>query len=403
MTPSVPLKVDLPARGPQPVETARRELGSMVSLPLDSPAVDTSGLMHFDASEVSEIRAEQLVSHSFVMNLGEIGLESDEKSQPVLLDPQPQDGAERPLDAEDVVELAPPIREDNDDTIDPDVSGPIRAEEIADVQSAAEARHARRDAVDRMSTVLSSPVAAVAPPISDTTDERQAWSEGQSPASSASDEDALNPPTVAGGIEDPSGPFDGRDLVAMPTPLPTRKSDDMESTQAAKLAEMVSGFDLAQANTADADFAAYPTDHPDDEQAPIVTDAAPGSTMRDPRRDDDDDDEAREKTKDLAPANGRAVGEFDEQTPHSSLMEGSEPNDPAVEPRVSDVQSKFDPLRAARVSGEEFDALLDELRDSTDASRFDNEATESALDDKPGAKASRPPATDPKRRPPRLR
>lgn len=59
------------------------------------PSHDAGGFAPFEASEVSEIRAEQLVSHSFVMNLGDLGLGPKPASPSVVAPDASADESER--------------------------------------------------------------------------------------------------------------------------------------------------------------------------------------------------------------------------------------------------------------------------------------------------------------------
>jgi Flp pilus assembly CpaF family ATPase len=378
------------------------------------PAIESSGMHMFGSAEVSEIRADQLVSKSFVMNLGDLGIESPSDSGDVVLidhdeksdDDSSQDipipeavrdevssahallPAARPLDqrlgavagnpSQDLISpIASADIEPFIDTLDSDSErAPLLASRIVEEISALETRKPKRELSERTPTVLSHPPKDAPPLITSPPD----WSEAV-PGDESGAHDIDGELVTASGLGvDPSSP--GTDTHALPetdlggvrrAPL---SLNDLDSTQAAKLGEMASPYDQLKESGTDSDMNALsPPGDPAGAQritsAEIDPDPTPGQLG--------------------PPKPPRKPGGFDEKTPYAPMLK-------ANGVQINPVQGSIDANRAAVVSGEEFDAILEEIRDVTNASTFDVDEEATTGEDGKPLKGRRVFGTDPKKR-----
>jgi hypothetical protein len=401
---------DAPPRRATPAPLERR--GSPLALGHAAisaePRPDASGIFPFHPSEVSEIRAEQLVSHSFVMNLSEIDPAHREASAPeVVAVDLPGMDEERTLDGQGSPALEPPVVERHPSVKVEVPETPSLAELVTRDQILLEEpspsedlvspiedallgaypsddddiKKVRREAQERMPTVIntpepetSAPSLAEGPPTG-----QEIWSAAESDPLRVSDTsnglDALVAPDddpvrdlAATGDHAPSSHDFGSETHDLLLPAKSMEdehfsgpspivSEDLDSTQAARLGEMVSGIRRSSGDE-DRDFGSMATLNPEE------TDPQEGGETT----------EGAPKLDEPSPLRSRP---FDEMTPvwpitgKDGEKEGGENN--AQPPR----SPSLDPSRAALATGEEFDALLEELRDVTHTSFDpDKESTE---------------------------
>jgi hypothetical protein len=354
----------------------------------ESPPVDTSGEHGFDLSELSEIRADHLVSKSFIYNISSLDMPEEPSQDIVLVDvpaadekvspPQPggmfggsladhksladfasdlgidheSDDLQVPISAENMV--SPSMLSELED----DSANATRAK--SDIQ---EIQRARREAQERMPTVLNTPRE---PSADEQTYQPDEWAaaEMKRQADSTAPEGGVDLITTS------HSDIHAAELMSS-GPNPTDEnplvSGDLDSTQSAMVSEMVSSFPDPNAYDPDEDLGAFRTINPeaDAEIFPKVN----GVSVPIDQETGGITTSAEQVSLDSISAK---VG-FEEVTPYWSMLDKVEPTpDQIVEgkrdlstlPELS-LSGSIDPGRAAVVSNREFDAMIDELRDVT--------------------------------------
>lgn len=321
-------------------ERARRtpsfmELGAASISMNASPPIEASGEHSFEGSELSEIRADQLVSHSFVYNIASLAIPDEVGTQQEV----------KLFDKTDAVrERAAPIEEPTEEPI------------IAEVQ------RTRREAQERMPTVVNT-ASREADLKAEATIGPDEWAAAELLRHTSGpidlgepDEDGGEPITSAHADIEPSDLLTG----SLPSQLEDEplSQNEMDNTQSALVSEMVSSFDGPSSyNPDEEDLAVFQTINPDAGYSHAngsLADRETGAAApHDPT------------TADLEPVE-KTSGAFEEDTPFSALLDSK----PATLPEVT---NGLTPRNAAQVSGEEFDAMIDELRDVTRSSFNDEE------------------------------
>jgi type IV secretory pathway ATPase VirB11/archaellum biosynthesis ATPase len=396
-----------------------------ISNEASDPHEDSNGLMVFNPQEVSEIRPEQLVSHSFVMSLKDI--EGDRKDRSaarvVALDPGSQADEEQTLDGEAAEGVNAAIG--RDPSVKSQAANPLLppSRALADPLSGSGAPIVERERVLEI------------PPLADPSDDLVSAIDRAPPPAGVShgiEADPAGPSSIAAGVpydpfggssseifgqdlvtsggaivsrdgsaemNDLLGPAGGRDTAAAVPLDPIRPNGgDLESTQSARLEEMVFGF--AERERGFEGFESVGTITPEESESEQAGEARLGAPSR--GASDDDDPKRSRPFEEMTPvwpladrAPPPASPNREAASPSGSAAArsdgASKPSAPAAEAksvgdagiaRALERPKTIDPIRAAKVSIEEFDALLEELRDVTNSSFDpDREATETGTDD----------------------
>ncbi len=358
------------------------ELGA-ASLPLHaSPPIEASGEHSFESSELSEIRAEQLVSHSFVYNIASLSIPDEVNSDVVLIDKTEQreqdadlghresrNGAfhEDPRDSQDLhgtADLPPPSPEPVLETLTGQAGLPATTGRSSPGMS--EAHRTRREAQERTPTVINMSHAADMLKGEPTIGPDE-WAAAEllrhtsGPIDLAAHGDG-EPITSAHPDIEPADLLTGSlsAQVADSDQDQELASSDLDNTQSALVSEMVSSFD-GPSYLGEDDLAIFQTINPDADGTKgslsganalqgivsLADNETAGAAPHDP-------------TADLEPV--ERTGHFEEDTPYSPLVDNRPHPERVTLPEIS---GGIDPKNAAVVSGEEFDAMIDELRDVT--------------------------------------
>jgi hypothetical protein len=367
----------------EPVGTPRADRGETIDLDMraaiplnESPPVESSGILSFDSNELSEIRADQLVSHSFVYNISSL-----EPAAPSRVGREPA-----PAEVEEPPEHTGPQAswdggtdkkpQDDSQSEGDDVEGSILISDsrmvkpVHDIPAAAtdslEVARARREAQERTPTVLTREElqqheATIQPDEWAAAEMRRVATLSEAPAI----EEELPEPEP---VQEPNGSVDllasssseinAADLMTGSS-LPSQIDDlqlatnDLDNTQSAQFGEMVSSYP---------DVGTYPPNEDVSALRTIATGERASSLLGsenvlaiDQPTGGLTDGGA---TPDLSSI--RAKTGFEEVTPYSPLTEKKAPL-----PRVEVSTSGIDPKSAAVVSDVEFDAMIDELKDIT--------------------------------------
>jgi hypothetical protein len=407
-------------------------------------ASETSGLMIFGNQEVSEIRAEQLVSKSFVMNLGELNVDPrSEVQEVVMLDVEPgaREDDEESTDDSDSRDI--PIPEAVQDDLSPyhglgglehevveTVSGehhfdPSMLEEVEEQLVSPLDSVDLAPPVDEMGSSESGPSGAAggagAPNLAHDFKRLRREASERIPRAHIRPQDGLGAPAARGGRTSsdpgharPDGSSSSAAIAALSQASwalagfegsdgPTHDSDDSDDVTASGLGieESATGTDthdipdLGPPNEAGVPGSAKPRERSLDTSDLDSTQAAKRSGMG----------SLDTGPKPVLPPASRVLGSghFEEDTPYSPLLRENGSRG-MLQPTISSLPSRsedvtLDPNAAARAPGEEFDAILEEIRDFTHARSFDpdNEATSNEDDDEL-SKGKRASGADPKKR-----